>query len=288
MQVAVVGATGRIGRLVCAALDRTGHRTRRLSRELGVDVYSGAGLDAALDGVDAVVDASNTRSDLTAEVVDFFTTATRTLLAAERRVGVTHHVLLSVLGVDHGRYVPHYAGKRAQERLVAARDVPWTVVRAAQLFDFPAMLALRLERDGVATVPPLLLQPLAAPDLAAVLADLATGRPLHAMVEVAGPRPEDLVDLARRTLRVRGRDLRLVPTWRGAFGLELAGEAMLPSDDALLTVTTFDEWLADAHDGTPDAGAHMDDARHPGHRHGDRGAERSGAVSRSARSADPG
>ncbi len=249
MQVAVVGATGRIGRRLCAALDRAGHRTRRLSRKLGVDVYTGAGLDAALDGVDAVVDVTSVHSNLTAEVVDFFTTATRTLLAAERRAGVGHHVLLSVLGVDHGRYVPHYAGKRAQERLVAARGVPWTVVRAAQLHDFPAMLAQRVERDGVAAVPPLLLQPLAPEDLAAVLADVATGRPLHAMIEVAGPRTEDLVDLARRTLRARGQELRLVPTWRGAFGLELSGEAMLPSDDALLTATTFDEWLAETRDG---------------------------------------
>lgn len=244
MRVAVAGATGRIGRLVCDALDRAGHSTRRLSRELGVDVYTGTGLDAALDGADAVVDVTNVRSDLTAEVVDFFTTSTRTLLAAERRAGVAHHVLLSVLGVDHGRYVPHYAGKRAQERLVAARGVPWTVVRAAQLHDFPAMLAQRAERDGVAHVPPLLLQPLAAEDLAAVLADVTTGRPLRAMIEVAGPRPEDLVDLARRTLLARGRELRLVPTWRGAFGLELSGEAMLPSDDALLTPTDFEGWLA--------------------------------------------
>lgn len=245
MQVAVVGATGRIGQRLCAALDRAGHRTRRVSRKLGVDVYSGAGLDAALDGVEAVVDVTSIHSGLTAEVVEFFTTSTRTLLAAERRAGVGHHVLLSVLGVDHGRYVPHYAGKRAQERLVAARGVPWTVVRAAQLHDFPAMLAQRVERDGVAAVPPLLLQPLAADDLAAVLADVATGRPLHAMIQVAGPRTEDLVDLARRTLRASGREVRLVPTWRGAFGLELSGEAMLPNDDALLTTTTFDEWLAE-------------------------------------------
>lgn len=252
MQVAVVGATGRVGRLVCGALDRAGHRVRRLSRTLGVDVYTGAGLDAALEGADAVVDVTSIRSDLTAEVVDFFATSTRTLLAAERRAGVGHHVLLSALGVNHGRYVPHYAGKRAQERLVAARGVPWTVVRAAQLHEFPAMLAERAERDGVALVPPLLLQPLAAEDLAAVLVDVAAGRPLHAMIEVAGPRTEDLVDLARRTLRARGRELRLVPTWRGAFGLELSGEAMLPSDDALLTQMSFDEWLAT--DGVARAG----------------------------------
>ena len=244
MQVAVVGGTGRIGRQLCDALARAGHHARRLSRKLGVDVNTGAGLDAALDGADAVVDVTNVHSDLTAEVVEYFTTSTRTLLAAERRAGVGHHVLLSVLGVDHGRYVPHYAGKRAQERLVAVRGVPWTVVRAAQLHDFPAMLAQRVERDGVAPVPPLLLQPLAAEDLAAVLADVATGRPLHAMIEVAGPRTEDLVDLARRTLQARGHELRLVPTWRGVFGLELSGEAMLPGDHALLTEMTFDQWLA--------------------------------------------
>jgi uncharacterized protein YbjT (DUF2867 family) len=261
MRIAVVGASGRVGHLTCVALERAGHTPVRISRRHGVDVCSGDGLDDALDGADAVIDASNTWSDDEAEVVDFFTTATRNLLAAERRADVAHHVLLSVLGVDYGRHVPHYAGKYAQERLVAARGVPGTVVRAAQLHDFPAMLAMRVERDGVAELPPLLVQPMAPADLADVLVEVAAGRPLHAVQEVAGPQVEDLIDMARRTLAARGREVRLVPTWRGVFGAELSGEAMLPSDDARLTATTFDEWLAAGRGAQPADGHRADRSR---------------------------
>ncbi|MDO8108021.1 SDR family oxidoreductase [Isoptericola sp. b441] len=259
MRIAVVGATGRIGRQLCPAVERAGHEPVRISRALGADVLTGEGLDAALNGVDAVIDVINAPSRQEDEAVEFFAAATRTLLAAERRVGVRHHVVLSALGLDHGRHVPHYAGKRIQERLVSAKDVPSTVLRSAQLHDFPAMLATRLARGGIAEVPPLLLQPIAPADLVDVLVEVAVGRPLRAVREVAGPRTEDLVDMARRTLGVLGRPLELAPTWRGVFGAELAGDAMLPSDDARICPTTFDRWLADLR-------VVRDDGRVPRHR----------------------
>ena len=244
MRIAVAGATGRIGQLTVAALERGGHQTVQVSRKAGVDADTGDGLDGALREADAVIDATNTRVRDEAEIVDFFGTITRNLLAAEERAGVRHHVLLSIVGIDHGQRVPHYAGKREQERLVTAGPVPWSIVRATQFHDFGAMVAEWTEKDGTATIAPLLVQPIALPDVADVLADVGTGAPLRATLDIAGPRTEDLVDMARRTFGVRGQDITLVPTWRGVFGLDMAGEVMLPGDGARLGPTSFDDWLA--------------------------------------------
>ncbi len=244
MRIAVAGATGRIGQLTVAALERASHQPVQVSRRAGVDAYTGAGLDDRLQDVDAVIDATNIASQDEAEVVDRFGTITRNLLAAEERAGVRHHVLLSIVGIDYGQRVPHYAGKREQERLVRAGAVPWSIVRATQFHDFAAMTALWTAQDGVATIAPLLVQPIALADVAAVLAETAAGTPRFAALDIAGPRTEDLVDMARRTFAARGQPLTLVPTWRGAFGTDMAGEVLLPSDGARLMPTTFDDWLA--------------------------------------------
>jgi len=157
---------------------------------------------------------------------------------------VGHHVLLSIVGVDHGQRVPHYSGKREQERLVTAGPVPWSIVRATQFHDFAAMVAGWTQRDGTATIAPLLVQPIAHADVADVLAEVAAGAPLRATMDIAGPRTEDLVDMARRTYHARGQDITLVPTWRGVFGPDMAGEVLLPRDGARLGPTSFDDWLA--------------------------------------------
>jgi uncharacterized protein YbjT (DUF2867 family) len=244
MRVAVVGATGRIGALVVAALERDGHEAARISRSLGVDARTGAGLDAAFAGVDAVVDTSNTPAVDEAEVVDFFSATTANLLAAERGAGVRHHVLLSIVKIGAVPGNAHYAGKRAQERLVSEGAVPWTIVPATQFHDFAAMVAGWTERDGTATIAPLLVQPIAPADIADVLAEIATGAPLGRYRDVAGPEPQDLVDMARRTYAARRRHIRLVPTWDGVFGPSMAGKVLLPGPDARIAPTTFADWLA--------------------------------------------
>jgi uncharacterized protein YbjT (DUF2867 family) len=244
MRIAIAGGTGRIGRLTSAALESAGHQTVPFSRAAGVDAYAGRGLDDALRGADALIDVTNTLAADEAAIVDFFGTVTRNLLAAEERAGVRHHVLLSIVGIDHNKRVPHYAGKREQERLVESGPVPWSIVRATQFHDFAAMVADRAEKDGTATVAPLLLQPIAPADVAAELAEIAVGAPLGARIDIAGPETQDLVDMARRTFAVRGQDIKLVPTWRGSYGTDMAGEAMLPGEGARLGSTTFDDWLA--------------------------------------------
>lgn len=246
MRVAVIGATGRIGSLVWEVLEGRQHLVVPVSRSLGVDVRSGSGLDAALEGVDTVVDVTNSTASDAAETVAFFTEVTQRLLAAEAAAGVRHHVLLSIAGLSNVGGNAHYEGKRAQEATVAAGDVPFTIVPATQFHDFAEMVASWTEVDGVAQVPPLLLQPVAPHDVAEVLADVATSSPQGRHVDVAGPDTHDLVDMARRTHAARGRSVKLVPTWHtGIFGSEMAGDVLLPAADAFIARTSFDAWLAD-------------------------------------------
>ncbi|MCP2342789.1 SDR family oxidoreductase [Actinomadura rupiterrae] len=247
MRIAVAGATGNIGSLTVAALEGAGHDAVRMSRSLGVDVATGAGLDDALAGVEAVIDVTNSGATDRDEAVAAFGTATRNLLAAEQRAGVRHHVLLSIAGLDRVDGNAHYAGKREQERLVSAGDVPWTIVPATQFHDFAAMVADWMEQDGAAPIAPLLVQPIAPADVAAILAEIAVGAPQGRYRDIAGPDPQDLVDMARRTHQARGRTVRLVPTWSSLFGPEMAGEVMLPGKDARIAPTSFDAWLADQH-----------------------------------------
>ncbi|MFC4561996.1 SDR family oxidoreductase [Nocardiopsis mangrovi] len=243
MRIAVAGATGNIGTLTVVALERDGHRVVRISRSLGVDLVSGDGLDAALAGVEAVVDAANFGSATRDEAVESFGTATRNLLAAEERAGVRHHVLLSVASAHRVEDNAHYAGKREQERLVAEGPVPWTIVPATQFHGFAEMVAGRTEENGSATIAPLLVQPIAPRDVADILAEIAAGEPQGRYRDIAGPETQDLVDMARRTYGVRGREIRLVPTWSSQFGTEMAGDVLLPGADARIAPTTFDAWL---------------------------------------------
>jgi uncharacterized protein YbjT (DUF2867 family) len=244
VRIAVAGATGHIGALTVAGLEGGGHDVVRISRSLGVDGLTGAGLDETLKGVEAVVDVTNTAATDRAEVVVSFGTITRNLLDAEHRAGVRHHVLLSIVGVDRVEGNAHYAGKREQERLVADGPVPWTIVPATQFHDFAAMVTSWTERNGAATIAPLLVQPIAPSDVADILAEVAVGEPQGRYPDIAGPEPQDLVDMARRTNDVRGHRVRLIPSWSGLFDTSMAGNVLLPGDRARIAPTTFDEWLA--------------------------------------------
>ena len=244
MRIAVVGGTGLVGRHTVTALRRAGHETVVLARSLGIDVATGDGLDHALAGVEAVVDVTNLEGTDPAELRARFAAATQNLLAAERRTRVKHHVLLSIVGVDRIEGNAHYAGKRAQEQLLASAEVPATIQRATQFHEFAGMLVEWSRRGNEATVPPALVQPVAAAEVGAVLAELAVGAPKGRAADLAGPEPQDLFDMARRTLAVRGEWLRLIPSWRGGpFGPEAAGEVLLPGPEARLGKVTFDDWL---------------------------------------------
>lgn len=244
MRIAVAGATGNIGARVVASLQGAGHEVVAISRSNGVDLSSGDGIDAALAGVQAVVDAISAPPTDRDTTVDYLGTATRNLLAAEERAGVGHHVLLSIVGIHDIEGNAHYAGKREQERLVETGAVPWTIVPATQFHDFAEMVVSWTEQDGRAQIAPLLVQPIDPDDVAAVLAEIVVGDPRGRYVDVAGPETQDLVDMARRTLAVRGREVTLVPTWSSIFGVTMAGNALLPGEKARIAPTTFDQWLS--------------------------------------------
>lgn len=244
MRVAVAGGTGLAGRHTVKALRNAGHDAVVLARSLGVDLTTGEGLADTLVGVDAVIDASNTPTSSPEQARAWFATTTGRLLAAERQAGVGHHVVLSIVGVDRVQDNAHYAGKRAQERAALAGPVPATILRATQFFDYAAMVVGWTRQGRVARVPPLLLQPVAVADVADVLVQVAVGAPQQGVVELAGPEPQDLVDMVRRLLAARGESLRLLPGWGGRFGVELAGEVLLPGPDAQIAPTTFEAWLA--------------------------------------------
>jgi uncharacterized protein YbjT (DUF2867 family) len=244
MRIAVIGGTGLIGRAVVEALARDGHEGVAVSRSAGVDVVSGDGLEAALAGCDAVIDVLNSTDDEGDGPRRFFTAATKNLLEAGQAAGVGHHVVLSIVGVDRMRGNPHDIGKQHQERLARSGPVPATIVRATQFHDFAGMM-VSWTRDGdSAFVPPLLVQPVDVGDVAAALVDVASGPRDDGLIEVAGPDRQDLVDMARRTLAARGESLRLTTGWGVPFGVEMAGEALLPGPGARIAPTTFDDWLA--------------------------------------------
>jgi uncharacterized protein YbjT (DUF2867 family) len=245
MRIAVVGGTGVAGRPTVAALRRAGHDVVVVSRARGVDVSSGTGLDAALAGVEAVIDVTAMQGPEAEATRSLFAAATRHLLTAEQRTRVRHHVLLSIVGVDRIEGNAHYAGKRVQEELVASGPVPFTIRRATQFYEFAGTVVGWTRQGSVAALPPLLVQPVAASDVGDVLAEVASGRPHGRVTDLAAPEPQDLVDMARRTLAARGESIRLIPSWRtGVFGVEAAGEMLLPGPEARLAPTTFDAWLA--------------------------------------------
>ena len=226
VRIAVAGGTGLVGRQTVKALRRSGHDAVVIARSVGVDLTTGDGLAAALMGVDAVVDVINTPTVEPGEAREFFAATTRQLLAAEHNASLKHHVVLSIVGV------------------ALDGPVPATIVRATQFFDFAAMVVGWTRRGQVATVPPLLVQPVAVADVAEVLVEVAAGEPQEGIRELAGPELQDLVDMARRTLAAQGTSLRLIPSWRGRFGVELAGEVLLPGPGAQIAPTTFETWLA--------------------------------------------
>jgi uncharacterized protein YbjT (DUF2867 family) len=241
MKVAVAGGTGLVGRHVVTSLQELGHDPVVLARSRGVDLVTGAGLQ--LDGVDAVVDVSNTSTATRAGSIAYFEAATRNLLAAEEATGVRHHVVLSIVGIDRVD-TGYYAGKRRQEELALAGPVPVTVLRATQFHEFAAQWLARA-RGPVVPVPRMLMQPVAAREVGAALAGYAVGEPAGRAPELAGPATLELLDAVRRVLATRGEHRLVVPLRvPGTAGKAMRSGALTPGDGLPRGGQTFEEWLA--------------------------------------------
>jgi uncharacterized protein YbjT (DUF2867 family) len=243
MRVAVAGGTGLLGRLVVAELDRAGLDPVVLARSQGVDLTTGAGLDAALTGADAVIDVSNVATTSGRTSVRFFTAATSTLLAGAARADVGHVLTLSVVGADTVD-LGYYRGKRRQEELLAAGSVPWTLLRATQFHEFAEQLLARLPGGPLVPVPVMDTRPVAAQEVAAHLADLVQLQPVGMSTPIAGPERLAMTDMVRRVLATRGRRALVVPLrLPGRTGGAMAGGALVPAEPFVRGRTTFAEHL---------------------------------------------
>lgn len=244
MKIAIAGGTGTVGRPTVDAVRAAGHEPVALSRGGGVDLLTGDGLDAALDGVDAVIDTANVTTLKAEAATRFFTTATGNLLAAARRAGVRHVVLLSIVGVDRMPY-DYYAGKVAQEGVVEASDALWTIVRATQFHEFAAQLYARAKLGPLHLAPRARVQPIAAREVGEQLASIAAGAAQGRARDLAGPREERLDEMVRAYARRTGHR-GWVPSISlpGAQMKGMRAGLALPADDAVLGSETFAEWLA--------------------------------------------
>lgn len=239
MKIAVAGGTGVAGRQVVEVLRARGHEPVVLARGEGVDLVSGAGLDRALAGAEAVIDASNVTTNRRSVAVGFFEKATRNLLAAATRAGVRHLVTPSIVGVDRVR-LPYYAGKLRQEELIRSGPVPWTVMRATQFHEFVGQ-ALNGVPGPIAMVPTARVQPLAVREVAEALVGLALEPPAGMAPEFAGPRVESLVDLARRLIAAGAARRRPVVPLYLPGAIRKGG--LLPAGPGPRGTQTFDNWL---------------------------------------------
>jgi len=245
MKVVVIGGTGLIGSKLVAKLREHGHEPVVASPESGVNSVTGEGLDRALSGSAVVVDVSNSRSFDEQVARPFFETSTRNLLEAERRAGVKHHVALSVVGTDRLVESGYFRAKLAQERLIQESGAAYSIVHATQFFEFAKMIAdFSMQGDSV-HLPPVLIQPMAAEDVAATLGRVAVGTPVNGIVEVGGPAEIRLDVFIRQGLAANQDPRNVVADPRALyFGIHVTERTLVPEPDSRRGEITFAQWLA--------------------------------------------
>jgi uncharacterized protein YbjT (DUF2867 family) len=245
MKIVVIGGTGLIGSRLVAKLVAHGHDAVPASPGTGVNTLTGAGLTEALAGADVVVDVSNSPSFEDTAVLEFFETSTRNILEAEAAAGVGHHVALSVVGTERLAGSGYMRAKTTQEKLIKNSSIPYTIVHATQFFEFAARTADEATDGDTVRVPPVLIQPMAADDVATAICDVALAGPLNNTIEIAGPEPLRFEDFVRQVLR-GGGDQRVVVADPQAryFGARLGERTLLPGDGAQLGPTRFGDWLS--------------------------------------------
>ena len=246
MKVVVIGGTGLIGSKLVARLREHGHVVVAASPNTGVNTITGKGLADALQGASVAVDVSNSPSFEDAAVMEFFTTSTRNLLAYEVAAGVTHHVALSVVGTERLPDSGYFRAKVAQETLIRKSSVPYSLVHATQFFEFVKSIADAATVGNVVRLAPVLIQPMAADDVAKAMERIAVGAPLNATVEIAGPEQFRLDALVRQGLRARHdpREVVADPAAR-YFGAELKERTLVPGDNPRLGEIRFVDWLGE-------------------------------------------
>jgi len=244
MKLVIIGGTGLIGSRLVTGLRANGYEVVPASPDTGVNTLTGEGVAEALRGASVVVDVSNSPSFEAAAVMKFFTMSTRNLLSYAAAAGVRHYVALSVVGTERIPDSPYLRAKNAQEALIKGAGIPYTIVHATQFFEFINRIADEATEGTTVRLPSVLIQPMAADDVARALGRIAVGPPLNGTIEVAGPEPFRFDELIRRGLGARN-DPREVVADRGAryFGAELTERSLMPADNARLGEIHFQQWL---------------------------------------------
>lgn len=245
MKIVIIGGSGLIGKKLAALLQQAGHEVAAASPSSGVNAVTGEGLSQALAGADVVVDVTNSPSFEDEAVMNFFKASTQNLLATELAAGVRHHVALSVVGSERVPESGYFRAKVAQESIIKGSTVPYTIVRATQFLEFLASIAYVSTEGQTVRASSARLQPIAADDVAAALAKVATEAPLNGTCEVAGPQSFRLDELLRRTLQA-SQDPREVVKDDDAlyFGTRLNDESLTPGARARIGTTSLESWLA--------------------------------------------
>jgi uncharacterized protein YbjT (DUF2867 family) len=244
MKIVVIGGSGRIGKRLVNNLRERGHLAVPASPSTGVNSLTGEGLAEALAGAQVVVDVTNAPSWEDRAVLEFFETSTRNLLAAEVAAGVRHHVALSIVGVDRLPKNGYYRAKVAQEHLIKASKVPYSILRATQFFEFIGGIADEATTGQTVRVSSAFLQPILSADVADALTDVTVGAPINGTIEVAGPEQIHLDELVRRFLSAT-KDPREVITDVNArfFGDVLSDHSLTAGENARIAPTHFEDWL---------------------------------------------
>ena len=251
MKIVVIGGTGLIGSKVVSILRERGHEVMSASPSSGVNTLTGEGLAEALAGAQVMVDVANSPSFEDKPAMDFFEESGRNLVSAEKTAGVKHHVALSVVGTDRltgsgaGSLSGYFRAKLTQENLVKASGIPFTIVHATQFFEFAKNIAQSGTDGSTVRLSSVLMQPMAADDVAAAVAEVALGKPVNGLIEVAGPDQIRQDELARQYLSATSDPRKVVTDDKPFYyGIEVNDQSLVPGPNARLTPTHFKEWLS--------------------------------------------
>ena len=244
MKIVVIGGSGLIGSKLVRKLREHGHQVVAASPDTGVNTLTGEGLAEAIAGAAVVVDVSNSPSFEDAAVLKFFQTSTGNLLKAEVEAGVGHHVALSVVGTDRLSESGYFRAKMAQEKLIRSSSIPYSIAHATQFFEFLKRIADDATDGNTVRLAPVLIQPMAAEDVASAVSRVSVGSPVNGIVEVAGPQQFRLDELIRRVLSERGDPREVITDPHALYaGAELGERTLVPGNDARLAEIRLDDWL---------------------------------------------
>jgi uncharacterized protein YbjT (DUF2867 family) len=242
MKIVVIGATGLIGAKTAERLRKKGHEVVPASRSSGVNTLTGEGLTAAMQGAEAVVDVSNSPS--WEEVMEFFETSTRNMLAAEAATGVKHHIALSVVGTSRLQDSGYFRAKMVQEKLIQSGKTPYTIVQATQFFEFLGGIAQDGTVGQAVHLSTAYMQPIAANDVADEMAAVCLNAPINGTIEIAGPERVRLSEMVKRYLKSTNDERHVVAAEETLyFGIKLNDQSLVPGPNGRLSPTSFDEWF---------------------------------------------